>query len=72
MRDENTPEAGEDEQGEPTRGRAHLLPEEVEAGSADPEKQAETILEESAQRQAGRPDTGAEHRRSDEVVDPPE
>lgn len=30
--------------------RAHLLPEELAAGSADPEEQAEIILEESAER----------------------
>jgi hypothetical protein len=30
--------------------RAHLLPEELAAGSDDPERQAEAILEESDQR----------------------
>jgi hypothetical protein len=30
--------------------RAHLLPEELAAGSADPQRQAEVILEESAER----------------------
>lgn len=30
--------------------RAHLLPEELAAGSADPHEQAEVILEESAAR----------------------
>jgi hypothetical protein len=30
--------------------RAHLLPEEVAAGSDDPERQAEVILEESDRR----------------------
>lgn len=30
--------------------RAHLLPEELAAGSADPQEQAEVILEESAER----------------------
>lgn len=32
--------------------RAHLLPEELAAGSADPQQQAEAILEESAERTA--------------------
>ncbi len=32
--------------------RAHLLPEELAAGSADPEEQARVILEESAERTA--------------------
>lgn len=31
-------------------GRAHLLPEELAVGSADPQRQAELILEESAER----------------------
>ena len=30
--------------------RAHLLPEEIAAGSEDPERQAEAILEESDRR----------------------
>jgi hypothetical protein len=30
--------------------RAHLLPEELTVGSADPQKQAEAILAESAER----------------------
>ena len=30
--------------------RAHLLPEELAAGSVDPQEQAEVILEESAER----------------------
>ena len=30
--------------------RAHLLPEEIAAGSDDPERQAETILEDSDRR----------------------
>ena len=33
-----------------TEHRAHLLPEEVAAGSDDPEAQAEAILEESQER----------------------
>lgn len=56
---------------EQVEGRAHLLPEEDQAGSADPEAQAEAILEDSDRRQHDRSDTAAEHRRSDEVVDPP-
>ena len=31
-------------------GRANLLPEELAVGSADPQRQAELILEESAER----------------------
>ena len=30
--------------------RAHLLPEELAVGSADPQRQAEAILQESAER----------------------
>ena len=35
---------------EAVEARAHLLPEEVVAGSDDPEAQAEVILEESQER----------------------
>ena len=35
---------------EAVESRAHLLPEEAAAGSDDPERQAEAILEESAER----------------------
>ncbi|MCC6495750.1 MAG: hypothetical protein IT193_05775 [Propionibacteriaceae bacterium] len=35
---------------EAVEARAHLLPEEVAAGSDDPEAQAEAILEESKER----------------------
>lgn len=44
--------------------RAELLPEEREAGSADPEAQAEAILRDSDEREAYRPPE--EHRTSDE------
>ncbi len=53
--------------------RAGLLPEEQEAGSDDPEAQAETILEDSDIRQGDRdaaPDAIVEHRRSEDTVDP--
>ena len=40
-------------------GRAHLLPEELAVGSADPEKQAEVILRESAERTEHPEDTAA-------------
>jgi hypothetical protein len=33
--------------------RAHLLPEELAVGSADPQQQAEVILQESAERTEG-------------------
>jgi hypothetical protein len=39
--------------------RAHLLPEELAAGSADPQKQAEAILQESAERTEQPEDTEA-------------
>ena len=50
-----------------------LLPEEQQAGSDDPEAQAEQILEESEQRTFGRdaaPSTHLEQRTSEETVDP--
>jgi hypothetical protein len=52
-----------------------LLPEELEAGSDDPEAQAAAILEESDEREFERDDPtgqGLEHRRSEDTVDPPE
>ena len=52
---------------------AQLLPEEIEAGSHDPEAQAEAILEDSDARAAGRrspADKPIEHRRSEEIVEP--
>ena len=54
--------------------RAGLLPEEREAGSEDPESQAEAILEDSEVRQADRdaaPDAVVEHRQSEDTVEPP-
>jgi hypothetical protein len=55
-------------------GRAdELLPEEVAAGSDDPEAQAEAILEESDERQAegsAASDAAVEHRTSDEATPP--
>lgn len=45
---------------EHVRSRAELLPEEVAAGSDDPEEQAEAILEESQERTDDPAGTGAE------------
>ncbi|GAB3152134.1 hypothetical protein GCM10027290_42370 [Micromonospora sonneratiae] len=62
-----------------TESRAdYLLPEEQRAGSADPPAQAEAILTESDDREAGQPaapDTFVERRTSDEaafVAEPPD
>ena len=46
-----------------------LNPEEVEAGSDDPEAQAEAILDESDTRTDDRPGTAREHRSSDDITD---
>lgn len=55
-------------------GRAdELLPEEMAAGSDNPEAQAEAILEESDERQEDRsaaPGSVVEHRTSDEATPP--
>lgn len=54
---------------------AHLLPEELAAGSADPVAQADAILTDSDVREADQhaaPDSFLEHRRSHETVTPPE
>jgi hypothetical protein len=52
------------------RRAADLLPEELAAGSADPEAQAAAILADSDDREAD-PDAAAiEHRRSDETANP--
>jgi hypothetical protein len=52
--------------------RAHLLPEEVAAGSDDPHRQAEVILEESAERvvESGDPSAAIERRTSEDTVEP--
>jgi hypothetical protein len=63
---------------EPDPRRVHqraeeLLPEEIAAGSADPEAQAEEILAESDARTEDReapPGESVEHRRSEDTVDP--
>lgn len=54
--------------------RAHLLPEEAAAGSADPEAQADAILAESDIREDRdlAPDTILERRTSDQIVTPSE
>jgi hypothetical protein len=52
---------------------AELLPEELAAGSDDPEAQAEAILEDSDAREADRtaaPGSFVEHRTSDEATEP--
>ena len=57
------------------RRAADLLPEERVVGSADPEAQAEAILEESDEREAdveAAPDSFLEHRRSGQTVTPQE
>jgi hypothetical protein len=53
---------------------ADLLPEELAAGSADPEAQAAAILEDSDERAAGPagPDLFVEHRTSEQTVEPGE
>jgi hypothetical protein len=54
--------------------RASLLPEEIAAGSADPEAQAEAILADSDRRASGvegTQDRAAEHRTSEEATEPP-
>lgn len=53
--------------------RAELLPEEQRAGSDDPKRQAEVILEDSEARRLDRgaaPGTHLEERRSEEVTPP--
>jgi hypothetical protein len=55
--------------------RADLLPEEKQAGSDDPEAQAEAILEESEERTVSRdasPGTHLEHRTSEDATPPPD
>jgi hypothetical protein len=57
------------------RRAADLLPEERAAGSADPEAQAEAILEESDEREAdpeAAPDSFLERRTSAQTVTPGE
>jgi hypothetical protein len=57
------------------RRAADLLPEERVTGSADPEAQAEAILEDSDRREAdleAAPDSFLEHRASDQTVTPGE
>lgn len=62
-------EAGPDEAH--VHSRADLLPEEIAAGSDDPEAQAQVILEDSVVRTevpGAAPATHLEHRRSDDTV----
>jgi hypothetical protein len=52
--------------------RANLLPEEEAAGSDDPRRQAEVILEESSERVLGTGEQAVarEHRTSEDTVEP--
>jgi hypothetical protein len=55
--------------------RSELLPEEKNAGSNDPEAQAEAILEDSEERTVDReasPGTHLEHRTSEDATPPPD
>ena len=67
-----------DESPEPTADavekRANLLPEEGAAGSDDPKRQAEVILEESTARvlAGGERSAGVERRTSADTVEPPD
>jgi hypothetical protein len=57
---------------EAIESRANLLPEEEAAGSDDPRRQAEVILEESSERVlgAGEHAVAREHRTSEDTVEP--
>jgi hypothetical protein len=65
---EDTPEPSADAVGR----RANLLPEEAAAGSDDPKRQAEVILEESTARVLGGGDASpaVERRTSEDTVEP--
>jgi hypothetical protein len=54
--------------------RANLLAEEEAAGSDDPRRQAEVILEESSERVLGTGEQAVarEHRTSEDTVEPPD
>jgi hypothetical protein len=55
------------------RAERDLLPEELAAGSADPEAQAEAIMAESDEREAdleAAPDSFVEHRTSAQTMTP--
>jgi hypothetical protein len=68
--------SGDDEEPTPTddavESRAHLLPEEEAAGSDDPHRQAEVILEESSERvvDSGEHVVPSERRTSADTVAP--
>jgi hypothetical protein len=57
---------------ESIESRANLLPEEEAAGSDDPRRQAEVILEESSERVLGTGEQAVarEHRTSEDTVEP--
>jgi hypothetical protein len=78
MPDPDLPGMSADESPEPSEesveSRAHLLPEEAAAGSDDPKRQAEVILEESTERVLSGGDRSAavERRTSADTVEPPD
>jgi hypothetical protein len=78
MPDPDAPRLSDDESPEPSaesvESRANLLPEEAAAGSDDPKRQAEVILEESTERVLGGGDRDAavERRTSADTVEPPD
>ena len=71
-------DGSDDESAEPSaeavESRANLLPEEAAAGSDDPKRQAEVILEESNERvlAGGERDAAVERRTSADTVEPPD
>jgi hypothetical protein len=63
-----------DEPDDRVESRASLLPEEIAAGSADPEAQAQAILADSDERSSDLDATQeslVEHRTSEEATEPP-
>ncbi len=70
------PSAASPDDAEPSadaiESRANLLPEEEAAGSDDPRRQAEVILEESTERVLGTGEQAIarEHRTSEDTVEP--
>jgi hypothetical protein len=78
MADPDVPGIPADESPEPSEesveSRAHLSPEEAAAGSDDPKRQAEVILEESTARvlSGGEGSAAVERRTSADTVEPPD
>jgi hypothetical protein len=63
-----------DQAGRVASRAAELLPEELSAGSADPDAQAQAILEDSDERsgdQSARQAATVEHRTSEDATEPP-